>query len=325
MKLTTFRRGAADHVGVLREDSSTLVDLTAADPTADCFASMQQLIAAGDHALERAADLLARSPRAADLALADVRLLAPLPRPVRLRDCTLFTEHLEPGFRAVARQQSLTAQDPEAEFERLMATGMYDLPQVLRDQPVYYNADPLSVSGPDDQIVAPRTSTNLDYELEFAVVVGRDGIDVTEAEAADHIFGYTIYNDWSLRDVQSVVMRSNLGPAEGKDFDGGTTLGPVIVTADELGDPYDLQMSASVNGERWSSGTSASMTHSFEGLLAHLSRGKRLYAGEVLGSGTVLSGSGFELGRSLADGDVVELTVEGIGTLRNTVHYAASA
>src|SRR5690606_33793524 len=116
------------------------------------------------------------------------------------------------------------------------------------------NADHTAVSGPGVVIGAPRETRQLDYELEFAAVIGRTGRDIGPEDAADAIFGYTIFNDWSCRDLQSTVMDSRLGPARGKDFDGSNTLGPCIVTADELASPYDLELTARVNGEVWSHG-----------------------------------------------------------------------
>ena len=141
--------------------------------------------------------------------------------------------------------------------------------------------------------------------------------DIPPGRARDHIFGYTIFNDWSARDVQIAVMSANLGPGEGKDFANG--LGPCIATPDEFADPYALAMTAHVNGELWSQGSTGTMHHSFEDAIVQFSRERTLHAGEVLGSGTVLSGCGFELDRRLAEGDVVELAVEGIGTLRNRI------
>lgn len=110
-----------------------------------------------------------------------------------------------------------------------------------------------------------------------------------------------------------------LGPAKGKDFDNANVLGPWIVTPDEIGDPHALKMEARVNGERWGGGTSASMHHRWPAILAHVSMGETLYAGEVIGSGTVGTGCGLEIGRQLQHGDVVELEIEKIGTLRTRV------
>lgn len=321
MRLTTFDSQGNDHVGALIGDDATIVDLTLAAPSDPAFESMRTLIAAGKEGLERASKIVAAPPDAAMRTIAGTCLRAPIPDPPRMRDCALFIAHLDPSFKALARRHAASANDPEAEFERLISTGRYETPKVFRDRVIYYNADRLSISGPGSTVTAPRFADEIDYELELGVVLGRTGRDITVADAREYIFGYTIFNDWSLRDVQAHVMTSNLGPAAGKDFDGGTTLGPCIVTADEIDDPYQLAMSARVNGKTWSTGNSSTMEHSFETAIAQFSCDSTVYAGEVLGSGTVLSGSGFEVGRRLNDGDVVELDIERIGVLRNQVAY----
>ena len=226
---------------------------------------------------------------------AGVRLLSPLPRPVRLRDASLFLEHMEAAMKKIGRTMS---------------------PR-FREQVIYYNADHVHVFGPDDDIPWPRASSWLDYELEWACVIGRPGVDITLEDARAHIFGYTLFNDWSARDLQFPFMEAGLGPGGGKDF--ANSLGPCILTADAVPDPYALAMTARVNGETWSHGSTATMHHSFEEAIAQLSRDRPLVAGEVIGSGTVLSGCGLELDRRLAPGDVVELELEGVGVLRNRV------
>jgi 2-keto-4-pentenoate hydratase/2-oxohepta-3-ene-1,7-dioic acid hydratase in catechol pathway len=134
-----------------------------------------------------------------------------------------------------------------------------------------------------------------------------------------HIFGFTIFNDFSARDAQLAEMGGQLGPAKGKDFDGANSFGPWIVTLDEIGDPHALDMEARVNGERWGGGNSSTMHHKWPAILAHISASETLRAGEIIGSGTVGTGCGLELGRQLKAGDVVELEVEKIGVLRNRV------
>jgi 2-keto-4-pentenoate hydratase/2-oxohepta-3-ene-1,7-dioic acid hydratase in catechol pathway len=153
----------------------------------------------------------------------------------------------------------------------------------------------------------------------MAVIIGRRGTDIPEERAREYIFGYTILNDFSARDIQGEEMSVGLGPAKGKDFRTGTVLGPWIVTADELTDPYNLRMTVRVNGEVWSEGHSGTIYWRFEQMIAHASRSETLYPGEVFGSGTVGRGCGLELGRWLKPGDVVELEIEGIGVLRNRV------
>jgi 2-keto-4-pentenoate hydratase/2-oxohepta-3-ene-1,7-dioic acid hydratase in catechol pathway len=159
----------------------------------------------------------------------------------------------------------------------------------------------------------------MDYELEFGCVIGRSGKNISREKAREHIFGYCIFNDFSARDAQLAEMAGQLGPAKGKDFDTGNVLGPWLVTADELTNPYDLTMTARVNGEEWSRGTSADMQFKFEDFITHVSVDEPLRAGEFLGSGTVGSGCGLELGRFLKHGDLVELEVSGLGMLKNRV------
>ena len=151
----------------------------------------------------------------------------------------------------------------------------------------------------------------------MGMVLGRGGRNIPASTAADHIFGYTIFNDFSARDVQGPEMAS-LGPSKSKDFDGGNVFGPCIVTADEF-DPADTGMSVRINGEVVSAGRSGTMHYSFAELIAYISQDETLHTGEIICSGTVGMGSGLETGRYLAHGDTVELSIDGIGTLRNRV------
>jgi 2-keto-4-pentenoate hydratase/2-oxohepta-3-ene-1,7-dioic acid hydratase in catechol pathway len=159
----------------------------------------------------------------------------------------------------------------------------------------------------------------MDFELEFGFFLGKRGKNIKSSEARDHIFGFTIFNDFSARDAQSIEMQSMLGPCKGKDFDTGNSMGPFLVTLDEIGDPYTLRMQARVNGETWCDSNSRTIHHKFEDLLARVSADETVHPGEFFGSGTVGDGCGLEHGRYLKDGDVVELEVEKIGILRNRV------
>jgi fumarylacetoacetate (FAA) hydrolase len=174
--------------------------------------------------------------------------------------------------------------------------------------PAFYFSNPAAIYGPEDEIPYPETTNELDYELEAAVVIGADG----------QIGGFTIMNDWSARDLQRPEMKIGLGPAKGKDF--ATSLGPFVVTPDELGD-LRLEMTARVNGEERSRGNMGDMHHSWDAIVAHAARSTRLRPGDVLGSGTVGTGCILEHGdgRWLQPGDQVELEIQGIGTLRNSV------
>jgi 2-keto-4-pentenoate hydratase/2-oxohepta-3-ene-1,7-dioic acid hydratase in catechol pathway len=225
---------------------------------------------------------------------ADVRLLAPLPRPASLRDFLAFEAHTRVGF---ARRGE-------------------PIPEAWYRLPVYYKGNPRSIVGPDADVRWPGYTERLDYELELACVIGRRGRDVDAEEAGRLIAGYTVMNDWSARDIQRAEMTVRLGPAKGKDF--ATSLGPVLVTPEEL-DARDLRMIARVNGEVWSDGNSGTSHWTFPQMIAHVAQDEDVLPGDVLGSGTVGGGCGLELDRWLRPGDVVELEIEGIGILRNRV------
>jgi fumarylacetoacetate (FAA) hydrolase len=194
--------------------------------------------------------------------------------------------------------------------------------------PVFYFSNPAGVIGHEAEVFAPEGSLQLDYELELACVVGRGGRDLPADDGAlEYVAGFTIMNDWSARDLQRREMSVGLGPSKGKDF--ATSLGPDLVTFDELADRYrdgrlHLEMTAAVNGRVLSRGNSGAMHWTWPQLLAHASRDTWLRPGDVLGSGTVGTGCILELtpeaaGGWLKPGDMVELTVEKLGTLRNRV------
>jgi 2-keto-4-pentenoate hydratase/2-oxohepta-3-ene-1,7-dioic acid hydratase in catechol pathway len=220
------------------------------------------------------------------------RLLAPL-RPRSLRDFLAFEGHMKNALSRLGRP----------------------IPGEWYDVPAYYKGMPDTVIGPDAEIPWPAWTDKLDHELELATVVGRR---VRDASSADCIFGYTIWNDLSARDVQARELPVGMGPGKAKDWDGSNVLGPCLVTADEL-DAGNLAMRVRVNGELWGEDTSAHMHHTFADMISYASRSQTLHPGEVLGSGTAAGGSGLELDRRLAPGDVVELEVEGIGVLRNRI------
>jgi 2-keto-4-pentenoate hydratase/2-oxohepta-3-ene-1,7-dioic acid hydratase in catechol pathway len=177
---------------------------------------------------------------------------------------------------------------------------------------------PDTVIGPDDEVPWPVYTDQLDHELELAAVIGRRVRDVRPEDAAACIFGYTIWNDLSARDVQRRETPIGLGPGKAKDWDGSNVLGPCLVTADEF-DVSDARMTVRVNGEVWGESSSAEMHHSFADMIAYASQGQTLHPGEVIGSGTAAGGSGLELDRWLQPGDLVELSIEGIGVLRNRI------
>jgi 2-keto-4-pentenoate hydratase/2-oxohepta-3-ene-1,7-dioic acid hydratase in catechol pathway len=227
--------------------------------------------------------------------VAGARLLAPL-HPRSLRDFLAFEGHLKNAYAALGR----------------------DIPAEWYEVPAYYKGLPDTVVGPDVEVPWPSHTDRLDHELELAAVIGRRIRDAQPEDAGGCIFGYTIWNDLSARDVQRREGAVGMGPGKAKDWDGSNVLGPCIVTADEF-DVADARMRVRVNSEIWGEDTTAHMHHSFADMIVYASRSQTLYPGEVFGSGTAAGGSGLELDRWLREGDVVELEVEGIGVLRNTI------
>jgi len=307
VKLATFiAPDGAQHVGAVLPDGR-VADLTAS-ATEPAFRDMLSLIEAGPVALDRAR-AVAAAPKVTH-AMAEIRLLAPLPRPPRLRDFLCFELHV--------RQSRANRYLFGMGTERLDPAKV-EIAKVWYERPVYYKGNTFSVVGHEAEVRWPSYSRIIDYELEIGVVIGRGGRNVAPADALAHVFGYTVFNDFSARDEQYIEMQGQLGPAKGKDFDTGNSFGPWITTADEIGDPQDLDMTARVNGETWSRGNTRDMKHGFRDIVAYSSLEETLYPGEVLGSGTVGGGCGNELGRFLKDGDVVELEVGRIGVLRNRI------
>lgn len=239
----------------------------------------------------------------------DVFLLPPVPNALSLRDFMGFEQHVQNARRL--RNQPV--------------------PSAWYDVPVFYYANPLTLYGPDQGIAAPVQGASLDYELEIAVVIGRAGRNITPEDAPNHIAGYMVMNDWSLRDVQIKEMGVGLGPAKGKDF--ATTVGPALVTPAELADRqagegaelrYDLEMVARVNGEETSRGNFKDIHWTVSQMIARASRDVTLLPGEVFGTGTVGTGclleqGAQESGKWLKPGDRVEMEVERLGRLATTI------
>jgi fumarylacetoacetate (FAA) hydrolase len=263
---------------------------------------MLHLIEAGDKGLERAR----RASESKRIPLADATLHAPLLRPSTLRDAYAFETHVRTA---------------NANRDREVPAEWYKFP-------VFYFTNPGNVFGPDDEIPYPGYTDELDYELEIAAVIGKPGRDIAPEDAPKHIFGYTIFNDWSARDIQREEMKVGLGPGKGKDF--ASSLGPCIVTLDELSDRaagrpgvYDLPMRARVNGKEMSRGNFKDIYWSFGDIVARASQDVTLMPGDVIGSGTVGTGCLLEVtkgkGPWLKAGDEVELEIDGIGVLKNTI------
>lgn len=192
------------------------------------------------------------------------------------------------------------------------------VPSAWYEIPAYYKGGNTGFIGQDDLIPWPHYSQQLDYELELGVVIGRDGKDIKAKDAHKHIFGFTILNDISARDIQRKEMSIRLGPAKGKDW--CSIMGPLIVTYDEFNyQEPNLKMTASVNGEEWSNGQSADSHYSWGEMIEHMTMEEWALATDFIGSGTVGTGCGLELDKWIQPGDLLELSIERIGTLKNIV------
>ncbi len=247
----------------------------------------------------------------------EIKLLSPLPRPSSLRDGYAFRQHVE----TMRRNRGM---EMVPEFDHF---------------PVFYFGNHQSVVGPGDFYVQPWHLDQLDYELEAAIVIGREGMNISADQADSYIFGFVIMNDMSARALQREEMKLSLGPAKGKDF--GTVLGPAIVTPDELadrtqatpqGNRYQLAMKAEVNGAVLSQGNLDSMNWTFAQIIERASYGVMLYPGDVIGSGTVGTGCLAELNSSkitdnlwLRPGDRVRLEIDRLGVLENTIMLRGEA
>ncbi|MEC7763747.1 MAG: fumarylacetoacetate hydrolase family protein [Pseudomonadota bacterium] len=326
MKLVTFHspdHGGAPRLGAVLSSLTEVLDFAATDAAEPAFRSMLDLIQAGPETLNKARESVAKAEAGsfaeAVLPLAGVSLLAPLPRPEQIRDFLCFERHLRQARTQRLKLQAAKTADPEKTLQEMIDAGLATPSEIWYRQPVYYKGNRFAVVGPDADVVWPTYSQFMDYELEFAAVIGTSVKNATAESARSAIFGYMIFNDFSARDTQADEMTGQLGPAKSKDFDTGNAFGPWLVTADEITDPYTLQMEARVNGELWCSENTDTMYHTFEDIIVHVSKSETLYPGEVIGSGTIGNGSAFETGRRLSDGDVVALSVTGLGELRNRV------
>lgn len=298
MKLVTFQTKSTDTTSRLGAwiDGDRIVDLTAAAPDMLLFFE-QNCTADAQLRIERIENGTDTSN--AVYPVADVRLLAPFPRPASLRDFGVFKTHMDAAARITGKEIS-----PE----------WFKLPNYYRG-----STSPSSIAGHEAVVTWPNYTEKLDFELEWGVYIGKIGKNISVAEAPEYIAGYTIYNDISARDIQFRHMTLALGPAKGKDFDNSNIMGPCLVTPDEIGDPYNLRMTARVNGEVWADGNTSDMYYTFAEMISFVSQSETLYPGEFLGSGTVGKGCGWELDRWIQPGDVIELEVENIGVLRNRI------
>ncbi len=227
----------------------------------------------------------------------EIKFLAPFPRPNSIRDFATFETHAKHTFGK---------------------KGM-DVPKEWYEFPVYFKLNHSTVIGHKEEMIWPKYTEKLDYELELGIYIGKRGRDISKGEAIDYIAGYTVFNDVTARDQQARESILTDGPVKGKDFDHSNIMGPCLVTPDEISDPKNLKMIARINGEVWSEGNSSDMYYSFSDLIEHTSRDQTLEIGDFFASGCVGNGCGSELDRWIKPGDTVELEIDGIGILENPV------
>ena len=303
MKLLTYDSGSGPRCGVLRDNM--VIDVTALLGEDQTLKDVRALLELGDAPIDRVRDALASDIAAPGLPLPMARLRAPVLQPPTVRDFFSFEGHAS------------------GQGARKLHEAWYRLP-------VFYFSNTTRIFGPEDEVPFPSATNRLDYEMELGCVIGREGCDIAAADAMDYIAGFCIFNDFSARDLQFDEMAVGLGPAKGKD--AATSLGPWLVTTEEMA-PYlcdgrlQVKCTARVNGAVWlDEGDGAAAHFSWGDFVERASKDSRIVPGDVLGSGTVSGGSipeaiarGIKGARYLKPGDVVELEVEGIGTLRNTL------
>ncbi|MEO9576028.1 MAG: fumarylacetoacetate hydrolase family protein [Tateyamaria sp.] len=297
MKLATLLEGG-DPCAAVQIANGSWLNVAVAGGSAS---SIQSIIEKGDAALSALHTLIAEADAGqhSDAVIADPDLLAPTPQPRKNVFCVgrNYAEHIAEGDRAQKQNVGVT------------------------EHPVYFTKPPTSIVSPGgDILVFPQVSTSIDYEVELAVIIGTPGRNIPKEAAYEHIFGYTILNDVTARDVQR---RHGGQYFKGKGFDGSCPLGPWIVTADAISDPHNLSISLSVNGEQRQNGSTSDMIFDIPTLIASLSQGMTLEPGDIIATGTP-SGVGYAMDppRFLTDGDTVVCAISEIGELRNSVRNA---
>lgn len=324
MKLLTYQKDGHEKVGVL-VDENRVVDLAEAanlqsSKQTAAFSTIVALIEGGDAALEEARNVVAKASEETLVDLGSVKILAPIPLPPQVRDFLAFEKHLQQAiYASIKLRAKAEGADPDEYLKGAQAMGADKIPDMWYERPIYYKANRFALTGQDETVQWPAYSTLMDYECELACVIGKAGRDIPEAKASEHIFGFMIFNDLTARDAQMAEMPGMMGPAKGKDFDKANAMGPYLVTRDELGDPYNLDMIVRVNGEEMSRGSSSTVNWTFEKMIEFVSQSETLHPGEIFGSGTVGDGCGFEHLRFLKDKDVVELEITGLGVLKTTI------
>jgi len=233
---------------------------------------------------------------------AELRWLAPVPKPHMVRDGILLLDHYKVGM------------------ERLFKiTGKDQMPEAAKTMPIFWKPSRGAVAGHKEPIRWPKYSQKMDYEFELGVYIGKRGADITAENATGHIAGYTIFNDLGLRDIQPAELTLRMGPAKAKDFATSKIMGPCLVTPDEVGDVENLGLKIRVNGETWFEGKLGNWAFTFEQVIAYVSRDECLEVGDFFGSGPPAYSAGFEINKWIKPGDLLECEIDKLGVLANTI------
>lgn len=325
MKLYTFIVDGQEKLGLGATDGR-LIDINRAQMVRNGasfspFTDMLSFIDGGEAALETADALRDQAPDDTVYDLASVVLAPPIPRPRKIRAFSVYAKHLQQAVEGAGRVMAAKDGNPDAAstakgklkgLDGLISPGWFETPG-------YYYSDCTAITATDQKVVWPGYSNWIDYELEVVAIIGRQGKDIAAGQANGHIFGYSILNDLSARDAQFKAMATGLGVGKGKDFDQSNPFGPCIVTADEIPDPYALNLSVRVNDETWSNGTTEGPHWRFSDCIAYASQGQTIYPGELFSTGCVANCCSMELMRTVHRGDRIELEVDGIGVLRTQI------
>ncbi len=323
MRFASFHVDGKIHLGALSADHKEVIDLAAAARAINGkneghFASLLSLIEGGDDALASAREVLEKEdlqrPNGVRTVLEAVHFAPPLVPP-RMLCFSVYEQHMKQAFESV-----LTMKAGKVVTNTVKGLGLLKPPKGFYRKALYYKGNNLSVNAHDADVLWPRWTNQLDYELELGVVLGKKGKNISANDAMDYVWGYTCFNDFSARDkMMEEIPWGGVGPVKGKDFDTGNAMGPFVVTKDEIPDPYDLKMEVRVNGEIRGISSTSGMTHPISKMIEVASDEEYVVPGEFFGTGAAGNGCGIEIMRFLEPGDVVEIEIERVGLLRNTV------
>ncbi len=332
MKLITFAVKNKQKLALLTNDQQQAIDLMAAHQKIfgkrfSHFNSLLSFINAGEKAKDVAEqcwyEIKKKGMDELLFRLSETKILAPVPKPTSIRDFMSFEDHI---INCIRRQGLKKLGTFDEWLERKFGRN-YTLAKKLNTEfykrPIYYKGNTLSVVGNNANVTIPQGSIRFDYELEFGIYIGKKGKNIPAKDAQKYIAGYTLFNDFSDRNIQLQEQRGRMWPTKGKDFDSGNAMGPFFVTADEITEPDNIKLQAWVNGELWSEGNSKDMYWSFSQMIEYVSRDETLFPGEFFGSGTCSNmqsqGCGLEHGKFLKAGDVIELKSPQLGILKNYI------